>query len=68
MLIRTPLKELVGQLDPARFWQIHRSVIVNQREVAGTVRIDDANLVVTLHGRPEKLPVSRHFQGLFKGQ
>src|SRR6185436_10868838 len=34
VLIRTPLKELLGELDPGRFWQIHRSVIVNQREVA----------------------------------
>jgi DNA-binding LytR/AlgR family response regulator len=65
VLIRTPLKELLGQLDPARFWQIHRSVIVNRARVAGVVRIDAGNLVVTLHGRPETLPVSRHFQGLF---
>lgn len=68
VLIRTPLKELLGQLDPSRFWQIHRSVIVNQRHVASAVRIDEGNMVVTLHGRPEKLPVSRHFQPLFKGQ
>jgi DNA-binding LytR/AlgR family response regulator len=68
VLIRTPLKELLGQLDPARFWQIHRSVIVNQRHVASALRIDEGNMVVTLHGRNEKLPVSRHFQGLFRGQ
>ncbi len=68
LLIRTPLKELLGQLDPARFWQIHRSVIVGQRHIASAVRIDEASMVVTLHGRPERLPVSRHFQPLFKGQ
>ncbi len=68
VLIRTPLKELLGQLDPARFWQIPRSVIVNQRHVASALRIDEGNMVVTLLGRSEKLPVSRHFQGLFKGQ
>jgi DNA-binding LytR/AlgR family response regulator len=68
VLIRTPLKELIGQLDPARFWQIHRSVIVNQRHIASAVRIDEGNMVLTLRGRSEKLPVSRHFQGLFRGQ
>lgn len=68
VLIRTPLKELLAQLDPARFWQVHRSVIVNQRHIAAAVRIDEGNMVLSLRGRAEKLPVSRHFQGLFKGQ
>lgn len=67
-LIRTPLKELLGQLDPARFWQIHRSVIVNHHHVASALRIDEGNMVLTLRGREERLPVSRHFQGQFKGQ
>jgi DNA-binding LytR/AlgR family response regulator len=67
-LIRVPLKELLGQLDPATFWQIHRSVIVNRRHVANAVRTDEGNMVVTLRDRAEKLPVSRHFQSLFKGQ
>lgn len=68
VLIRTPLKELIAQLDPARFWQIHRSVIVNHRHIASAVRIDEGNMVLTLRGRSEKLPVSRHFQGLFRSQ
>jgi DNA-binding LytR/AlgR family response regulator len=68
VLIRTPLKELLAQLDPARFWQIHRSVIVAQRHIASAIRIDEGNMVLQLRGRPEKLPVSRHFQSLFRGQ
>lgn len=68
VLIRTPLKELIAQLDPAQFWQIHRAVIVNQRCIASALRIDEGSMVLTLRGRPEKLPVSRHFQGLFRGQ
>jgi len=68
VVIRTPLKELLIQLDPSRFWQVHRSVIVNQRHIASAVRIDEGNMVLTLRGRAEKLPVSRHFQNLFKGQ
>lgn len=67
-LIRTPLRELLTQLDPEQFWQIHRSVLVNSRCIARAVRVDEGTMVVTLRGRDEKLPVSRQFQGLFKGQ
>ena len=67
-LIRTPLKELLAQLDAELFWQLHRSVIVNSRKIASAIRIDENSMVVTLRGRDEKLPVSRQFQGLFKGQ
>lgn len=67
-LIRTPLKELLTQLDTGRFWQVHRSVIVNHTAVASAVRVDENNMHLTLHGRDEKLPVSRHFQAQFKPQ
>ena len=67
-LIRTPLRELLTQLDPDQFWQIHRSVLVNSRCIARATRVDDSTMVVTLRGRDEKLPVSRQFQALFKGQ
>ncbi|MFN0184994.1 MAG: LytR/AlgR family response regulator transcription factor [Aquabacterium sp.] len=67
-LIRTPLKELLAQLDDQLFWQVHRSVIVNHRHIEAAVRIDEGNLQLRLRGRTETLPVSRHFQGRFKGQ
>ncbi len=67
-LIRTPLKELLATLDEQQFWQVHRSVLVNSRQIASAVRIDENTMVLTLKGREEKLPVSRQFQGLFKGQ
>jgi DNA-binding LytR/AlgR family response regulator len=67
-LIRTPLKELLAQLDEGLFWQVHRSVIVNQRHIQSAVRLDEGHMHLTLRGRPETLPVSRHFQALFKGQ
>jgi DNA-binding LytR/AlgR family response regulator len=66
--IRTPLKELLARLPPTRFWQVHRSIIVAQRAIASAVRQDDGSMVVTLRERPERLAVSRHFQGLFRGQ
>jgi DNA-binding LytR/AlgR family response regulator len=67
-LIRTPLKELLAALDERLFWQVHRSVIVNHRHIAAAVRVDEGLMHLSLRGRPETLPVSRHFQGLFKGQ
>ena len=67
-LIRTPLKELLAQLDVDQFWQVHRSVLVNSRCIASATRIDENSMVIALRGREEKLPVSRQFQGLFKGQ
>ena len=67
-LIRTPLKELLAQLDPGLFWQVHRSVLVNHQHIASAVRIDEGSMVLKLRGRSTQLPVSRHFQGLFKGQ
>lgn len=67
-LIRTPLKELVAQLDGELFWQVHRSVLVNSRYIASALRVDENTMQLTLKGRSEKLPVSRQFQGLFKGQ
>ena len=67
-LVRTPLKELLAQLDERAFWQVHRSVIVNRLHIAAAVRVDEGVMHLTLRGRRDTLPVSRQFQGLFKGQ
>ena len=67
-LIRTPLKELLAQLDESLFWQVHRSVIVNHLHIQSAVRVDEGSMHLVLRGRSDRLPVSRHFQGLFKGQ
>ncbi len=66
VLIRKPIKELIAELDPEHFWQIHRATIVNSRAIAGVVRglRDQADL--KLKGRPETLTVSRNFTHLFK--
>ncbi len=65
-LIRLSLKELLDGLDPARFWQVHRSTIVAVRHIAGTTRDLRGRTHVTLKTRPEKLPVSRAYAGLFR--
>ncbi len=66
VLIRKSIKELIVELDPIRFWQIHRSTIVNTRAIAGVVRglRDQADL--KLIGRNETLTVSRNYTHLFK--
>jgi DNA-binding LytR/AlgR family response regulator len=64
-LIRTPIRELVEQLDPSVFWQIHRATIVNVRSVAGIVRDARGRQLVSLKSHPEKLEVSRTFAHLF---
>ncbi len=65
-LIRTPLKELLAELDPEKFWQVHRGTIVNMDAVAGVLREDAERQFVLLKNRQEKLPISRQFTHLFK--
>jgi DNA-binding LytR/AlgR family response regulator len=67
-LLRTPLKILLGQLDPDRFVQVHRSVIVARHEVHSALRHDDGGMSLRLRSSADRLPVSRPFQGLFKAQ
>ncbi|CAM3834970.1 LytR/AlgR family response regulator transcription factor [Roseateles saccharophilus] len=65
-LIRTPIFELAGQLDPERFWQVHRSTIINLDHLAGTRRDEQSRLFVRVHGQSRELPVSRAYVHLFK--
>ena len=65
-LIRTPIKDLLGDLDDAKFWQIHRSTVVAVKAIAAAERIDAERMQVSLKGLNEKLPVSRAFTHLFR--
>jgi len=65
-LIRTPLRELLDQLDPARFWQVHRGTVVNVAQVAATHRDVAGRVTLTLKARPESVAVSRAFSHRFK--
>lgn len=65
-LIRTPLKDLLGELDPEKFWQVHRGTIVNLDAVSGVLREDAERQFILLKNRQEKLPISRQFTHLFK--
>jgi len=65
-LIRTPIQELVAQLDPAQFWQVHRSTIINLAMLAGTRRDEASRLFLRFKGLTNELPVSRAYVPLFK--
>jgi DNA-binding LytR/AlgR family response regulator len=65
-LIHTPLKELIDQLDPAMFWQIHRSTIVNVNAIDSVARDVTGHVIVRLKGRDETLRVSQPFAYLFR--
>ncbi len=65
-LIRKPIKELVDELDPKVFWQIHRSTLVNVSAIAGVQRDEKGRQLVLLKGSTEKLPVSRNAGHLFR--
>lgn len=65
-LIRKSIRELVDELDPQCFAQVHRSVIVNLNAVERIVRSGNETAELHLHRRPERLPVSRSYLHLFK--
>jgi DNA-binding LytR/AlgR family response regulator len=66
-LIRKPIKELVDELDPQKFWQIHRSTLINASAIANVTRDFRGRQIVAVKGHGEKLEVSRSYLGLFKG-
>ncbi|MGE5162280.1 MAG: LytR/AlgR family response regulator transcription factor [Betaproteobacteria bacterium] len=65
-LIRKPLKELVEELDPNQFWQIHRSTLVNASSIAGVTRDFRGRMLVKLKARPETLLVSDSYTHRFR--
>jgi len=65
-LVRTALKDLVAQLDPGEFAQVHRSVVVNLRAVDHVTRGVHETADLHLKGRTEVLPVSRSYLHLFR--
>ena len=66
-LIRLSLRELLPQLDPQRFWQVHRGTVVQARCIATARREESGKVTLTLTQRPEKLVASRLYAHLFKG-
>ena len=65
-LIRTPLKELLAQLDPHTFWQVHRGTVVRASAISTVLRDENGRLILSMHGSTDKLAVSRLYSHLFK--
>ena len=66
-LIRLSLRELLPQLDPQVFWQVHRGTVVKARAITSARREDSGKVTLSLAGRPETLVASRLYAHLFKG-
>ena len=66
VLIRTPLKELIAQLDPAEFWQVHRGTVVRVGAIDSVARNAAGRLRLRLRGHPEVLSVSRLYAERFR--
>lgn len=65
-LIRTPLRELLPQLDDSQFWQVHRAHVVRVQAIDTVTRDEAGKLWLQLRGRPERIAVSRLHAHLFK--
>ncbi|VVE46837.1 response regulator, lytTr family protein [Pandoraea aquatica] len=66
LLIRTSLRELLPQLDPSRFWQVHRSTVVNVGEVVSAQHTPLGRLTLKLKRRKDRVAVSRQYAHLFR--
>jgi DNA-binding LytR/AlgR family response regulator len=66
VLIRTPLKDLLPQLDPQLFWQVHRGTVVRATAVDSVHRDDAGKMHLALRGRKERVAVSRLYAHMFK--
>lgn len=66
LLLRTPLKDLIAQLDPEQFWQVHRGSVVNVSQIISARHDLLGKITLSLRDRPEKLAVSRGYAYLFR--
>ncbi|MDP1780706.1 MAG: LytTR family DNA-binding domain-containing protein [Hydrogenophaga sp.] len=66
VLIRTPLKELMPQLDPAVFWQVHRGTVVRAEAIESVTRNEAGRMSLRLRARPESFAVSRLYADRFR--
>jgi DNA-binding LytR/AlgR family response regulator len=66
LLIRRSIRELAQELDPGKFWQVHRSTVVNVGEIAEVTRDLHGHLKIRLRNRPEALAVAEAYNHLFK--
>lgn len=65
-LVRRAISQLESQLDPGKFWRIHRGIIVRVDQIVSASRDLRGRYVLTLRDRPEKLRSSQAYGHQFK--
>jgi DNA-binding LytR/AlgR family response regulator len=65
-LIRKSLKELLEELDPRIFCQVHRATVVNLNAVESVGRDIKGHVILRMRDRIELIPVSQPFTHLFR--
>ena len=65
--IRKTLRELSAELDPDKFWQVHRGTLVQASAIGKAVRDEMGRVTLTLKAKPDKLQVSQAFAYRFRG-
>jgi len=64
-VLRAPLAELERQLDPAKFWRIHRGMLVAVHEIKSARRDLRGRYTLSLRSRPETIRSSAAYKHLF---
>jgi DNA-binding LytR/AlgR family response regulator len=65
-LIRTPISDLLAQVDNEQFVQVHRATLINMAHLHSCRRDEASRLWLTLRGNAREWPVSRAYVHLFK--
>lgn len=65
-VISKTIRELADELDPAMFWQTHRSTVVNAHAIASVLHETGGPPRLRLKNRDELLPVSGPYAHRFK--
>lgn len=65
-LIRVPLKELLPQLDPEVFWQIHRGTVVRADAIHRAARDEAGKWRLNVRGLSESFAISRLYAERFR--
>ncbi len=67
-IIRTSLKELESELDPDKFWRIHRATLVQVSQIDSSKKDFAGHMTVQIQGKTKALSVSRSYQHLFRAE
>jgi DNA-binding LytR/AlgR family response regulator len=64
--IRTPLRDLLNELDPDEFWQVHRASVIRVAAIERVIKDDLGKMHIKLRGTEASVAVSAAFTGRFR--